>query len=389
MRILVVYDVAYPFTQGGGQKRMWEVASRLSIHGHQVDWLCFKTWGESDSLLNLQGINYIGIPGFKGLYKKNGRRRILEPIEFLYAMFKNRISLEGYDLVWLGQWPLSHILFFLFSKFNKKNIFVDWWEIWGRTWFRYSFTSGWIGYLLEKALLWIICRYANLVVISEKADQYLKNDKWISAHSVSMISNGINCDALNSLESKPKIFKLVYFGRLQKHKNVDLLIMAVAYIRSNYAIKVNLRIIGNGPEKPNLINLIHKYSLGDIVEIISYTQSDADFYSLISESLIFVNPSTKEGGGSITTLEAFGLGLPVIGFDCKDGIDSSLLSADRGGFLVNTVSEIALGDAVVHLLSDENLVFTLSQNGKKYSNSCDWNEIAMQYHWLFSRATQA
>lgn len=386
MRILVVYDVAYPFTQGGGQKRMWEVASRLAKNGNHVDWLCFKTWNESDCNPSLHEIRYLGIPGYKGLYRKNGKRRFLEPIEFLYSIFMNRTSLKNYDIVWLGQWPLSHIIYFLFfSKIDRKKLFVDWWEIWGHTWLRYSVAVGWIGYLLEKALLWMICKLANLIVISEKSLEYIEHTKCISKSSVSMISNGINYQVLNLIESKAKIFTLVYFGRLQKHKNVDLLILAVDYIRNHSPFNVNLRIIGNGPEKTHLENLIHMYSLGELVEIISDVESDLDFYELISEALIFVNPSTKEGGGSITTLEAFGLGLPVIGFDCKDGVDPSLLRVERGGILVDKVSEITLGNTVIKLLNDKNLVTTLSENGKKYSKSFDWNEITIQYELLFSK----
>ena len=42
-RILIVYDVAYPFVHGGGQKRLWEVSQRLLKNNFSIEWICFKT----------------------------------------------------------------------------------------------------------------------------------------------------------------------------------------------------------------------------------------------------------------------------------------------------------------------------------------------------------
>ena len=83
--------MAYPFVKGGGQKRLWEVSTRLRKKGYEIDWICFKTWS-GDEVLIKNGIKYIGLPGFKGLYNKNGKRRKLEPLEFIFQLFKSEIN---------------------------------------------------------------------------------------------------------------------------------------------------------------------------------------------------------------------------------------------------------------------------------------------------------
>ena len=44
MRIAYVYDAAYPFMKGGGERRIYEVARRLSARGHKVSILAMKCW---------------------------------------------------------------------------------------------------------------------------------------------------------------------------------------------------------------------------------------------------------------------------------------------------------------------------------------------------------
>lgn len=115
-KILIIYDVSYPHINGGGQRRFWEVARRLLSQGFEIDWICFKTWPEESSVIENDGIRYIGLSGYKGLYQKNGRRRILEPIEFVVALARHKVDLKKYDVIWTGQWPLTHLIWWLFCQ---------------------------------------------------------------------------------------------------------------------------------------------------------------------------------------------------------------------------------------------------------------------------------
>ena len=61
----------------------------------------FKTW---DFKIKSSNINYIGLPGFKGLYNRNEREGFLT-LEFLFALYKNKTKYHKYDVIWAGQWP--------------------------------------------------------------------------------------------------------------------------------------------------------------------------------------------------------------------------------------------------------------------------------------------
>jgi glycosyltransferase involved in cell wall biosynthesis len=384
-RILLIYDVAYPYTQGGGQKRMWEIARRLRCRGALIDWISFKTWTENSETVQLDGINYIGLQGFKGLYSKNGKRRVFEPIEFLWALIRKKISFEEYDVIWLGQWPILHIFLVIHRRNSALNkVYIDWWEIWGLTWLRYSLIAGWAGYLFEKWLLRYIAARANLVIISDKAFDALKKYGKI-AERISLIRNGINLQLLEKNFQSKKEFDLVYFGRLKEHKRIDILIDSIKYIQEVYGVNVTLQIIGGGPEMSRLKKLARSLSVENLIYFRGILDDDA-LYGQVAKSRIHVNPSIKEGGGSITTLEAFGMGLPVIGFDCVDGIDVSLLCENNGGILVSHISHVDLGDEIFKLINDERRLAKLSKNAYSFSLTCDWDSVASKYEILFCKS---
>ena len=120
MKILIVYDVSYPHVIGGGQRRLYEVATRLAKSGHEIDWVCFKTWDKLNEAEHA-GIKYIGISGFRGLYNKIGSRRKLEPIEFVfdakYALGPVKIKLGLLKIYKLLLFLKDfNLIFFFFSK---------------------------------------------------------------------------------------------------------------------------------------------------------------------------------------------------------------------------------------------------------------------------------
>lgn len=383
-KVLLVYDVSYPHVEGGGQRRLFEIASRLIESGHSVDWLCFKTWNTSENIVWKNGIRFIGLQGYKGLYRTDGGRRRLEPIEFLFALFRSNVVVSGYDIIWTGQWPILHLIWCLFIKlfFKKPVLLVDWWEIWGTTWFRYSWLAGPLGYVLENIFLRLVGLYGHLIFISPKS--YNRGIDISKSSKVYLVNNGVDLSLAKSILSPAgKIFDISYLGRLKNHKRVDLLIEAVAIIRDKYSTVVSAIIIGDGPELPALTSQINQLNLCDQIKILDRVSSSIDAFRLIKSSKIFVNPSIKEGGGSISMLEGFSLGLPIVAFRCDDGIDPELVGDGHTGRLVDEVSADALACTIYSLISNPDECNKLSNGALIAAIKYDWDSIAAQYNNLF------
>ena len=383
-KLLIVYDVSYPFIKGGGQRRFWEIAQRLISKGYDIDWVCFKTWPSELGNIKKDNIHYIGLPGFKGLYQPNGKRRKQEPIEFLLALIKQKINFNSYDYIWTAQWPLTHLLWWMTFPFliSKPKLVIDWWEIWGATWFKYSKTVGWIGYLMEKLLLTRLAKRGKLVLISPgsfRGAQILAG-----VENTFLIHNGIDSKLYDAKNEAVRSIDLMYLGRLKDHKRVDLLLHAVHYVQQKYALGLITVIVGDGPESVRLKQLADQLHISSLIDFKGDVASNSEIAILMQSSKVFVNPSTKEGGGSITLLEAYAAGMPAVIFKCKDGIDPALLVRLKTGELVLEVSSEALGESIYQMIMNDGNLKLMSSFSKEFSLQFDWNVIAGQYERLFT-----
>ena len=89
IKLLMIFDVPFPFVKGGGQRRLYEVGRNLSKNGYDVDWLTFKAWQSNEEIVYVNNIKYIGTKKLPPLYNSRGNRNKSEPIIFLFYIFRN------------------------------------------------------------------------------------------------------------------------------------------------------------------------------------------------------------------------------------------------------------------------------------------------------------
>ena len=68
MKIAFVYDVIYPYVKGGVEKRIWELAIRLTSRGHEVHLFGMKFWDGEDNLIRGGGVPARGLSRSKTLF---------------------------------------------------------------------------------------------------------------------------------------------------------------------------------------------------------------------------------------------------------------------------------------------------------------------------------
>ena len=129
-RLALVYDVAYPFVEGGGQKRMYEIAQNFVAWGWDVHWYCLNTW-DGDAVQHRGGITYHGLKGYTHLYIGDGTRSRRAAISFGRAVLLARAHFSQYDVVWCGEWPFFHILALIVRLVPcRSQVIIGWWEVW-------------------------------------------------------------------------------------------------------------------------------------------------------------------------------------------------------------------------------------------------------------------
>ncbi len=138
-------------------------------------------------------------------------------------------------------------------------------------------------------------------------------------------------------------------GRLSYQKGFDILISAHAEILKK-GLRHNLIIIGEGPERGMLEKLNQQLSVQESVFLPGFVSNPIDY---MKKAKVFVMSSRFEGFGMVL-LEAMDAGIPVISTNCPSG-PAEILESGIFGLLVEPENPVAITEAVIKLLSDNNL----------------------------------
>lgn len=138
-----------------------------------------------------------------------------------------------------------------------------------------------------------------------------------------------------------KAVKVLFVGRLQARKNIDLLIRACAALPES--IQPLLEVIGEGPERENLEKLAHEIYPHTTFHGAKYSE-ELDFFFHSAD--LFVLPGT----GGLAIQQAMTHALPVIVAEA-DGTQRDLVG-EGNGWLVSKGDVTALRDTLQIALSD-------------------------------------
>lgn len=378
MKIAIVYDCPFPFVMGGGQKRLYEIAKHWHNKGHEITWYSFKYW-DGPNKISKDGINYVGLGRGGSIYTSKGKRSVAKTLKFgLFTLLHPEIAKN--DVIHAGQWPYFHLFpLYFYSKVMRRTFLVDWWEVWGSYWREYFGKKGFLGRMLEK----MCCKLpSRLVAISQLGKEQLMT-LGVRAEKIQVIHNGIDIKTITEIPASDTKYDLVYMGRLKDHKNVEHIIKALVMLKSQ-ALYPTCLIIGDGPEQDTLKQLVKNNELDKQVSFTGRIENDNDAYALLKTAKFFVHPSTKEGGGSITLLEANACGLPVIAYKAPYGIDPALIEDGVTGFWVPEISIALLSQTLKKALSFEQYSEMKAQT-LEFAKSFDWGNIAEQYTNIYKR----
>jgi len=152
-----------------------------------------------------------------------------------------------------------------------------------------------------------------------------------------------------------KNFDIIYIGRLDKNKQVQKIIHAVALILYAHP-DLKVAIVGDGPEGSTLRKLVVDLGLVGVVSFLG-TQPYSEIPSLLNASRIFVMASKFEGL-PVAMLEALCCGLPVVVPNVGDILD--VAQHGENALIVDPPSVEGFAQAFSALLTDPTLYTQLS-----------------------------
>lgn len=203
---------------------------------------------------------------------------------------------------------------------------------------------------------------------------------------VHVISNGLDLgifkasnrgEYLKEQYNLPNNPILLSVGRLDKDKNLDLVIKAFAL--SIKKITINLVIVGGGAERKNLENLVKELDLESMVTFTGFVP-DNDLPNLypLADCFVIAGPYELQ---SLVTMEAMASGLPVIAVRAL--ALPELVKDKENGFLYPDRDVKLLSDDIVSIFSDSNLRRTMSLKSQEFIKKHDINNTINSFVNLY------
>ncbi|NMW21090.1 MAG: glycosyltransferase [Chlorobiaceae bacterium] len=191
-----------------------------------------------------------------------------------------------------------------------------------------------------------------------------------SAHpkNITVIPNPVNVIKTKKVNKKKSIVTL---GRLSKEKGQKYLIEAFGKLNTN---EWELNIIGDGPERMNLENMVNDLCAGKVVKFHGHLK---EFSQIMSEAEIFVLPSLSEGFPN-ALIEAMSVPLACISSDCIAG-PKDIINNRINGILFKVADSDDLALKINELINDEKLRNLLATNAYNIRNTLNFKVIAGRY----------
>lgn len=370
MKISVFLEAFEPEFWGGREKRWSKLLPEITKE-HEIT--IFADFTRILPIIAFPDIHcsFVNIGPLPIMYGAKGGRSLKHA--FAYTWQSRKLLRYKADLILTDQTPLISIpILRLISFLLKCELSVTWHEIWSlETWNKYSKRAGFIGIILQTFAL---LTSKNIVVPSMQVFEDMQN-KFFSKKA-EVIPNGIDTPVETKAEyvksPKKNSVKLLYVGRLIKHKNCDFLLrimtLSVAEGRDWH-----LTIVGTGPIALELKASLIKLHLEDWVTIESnIPSSELDMHYRTCD--VFLFPSEREGFG-ISVSEAISKNVPVIVYDVPENAATNMINSNIFGRKINSLNSESWVHAIAEILESK----PDQESNIFHSGLQTWGAIGEQY----------
>lgn len=357
MRILVVnwQDRTNP-RAGGAEIHLHEIFGRLAARGHEVTLLC-SGWDGAAAEAELDRIRVV-----------RAGTRYTFPLRARSAFTRRLAGGRDHDVI--------------VEDVNKCPLFTPLWSatpvalivphLFGTTAFRQESPPVAAAVWAAERMMTTVYRASPAIAISESTADDLAR-RGFERDRITVSHPGIDREFFRPDPGTPRFPRptLLYAGRLERYKSVDVVLRALARLREA-GLMVDFVVAGKGKDEGRLRALARKLGLDELVRFAGYV-SEEEKRELFRQAWAHVYPSPKEGWG-ISNVEAAACGTPSLASDAP-GLRESVIDG-RTGFLVPVGSAAAWADRIALLCGDPDLRGRLADGALAHASRFTWKRTA-------------
>lgn len=384
MKILIASDTFYPNVDGTSYFTQ-RLAAMLSRRGHEV-FVFAPSKSFKDDIFIRDGVTVFGIRSIPILIYPGFR---FSPFFLVRKAIKNYIREINPDIIHIQ----NHFFIGKGAVVAARELDIP---IMGTNHFmpenliHYAhlprFVNNWLKLLVWRQFYSIFKKLDAVATPTKTAASFINNSNL--KKEVIPVSCGIDLNRFNPNEDSGNLLKeyydipencpiILYVGRLEKEKRVDLIIRALPQIIEK--TNAHLVIAGVGTLRPSLEVLAKKLGVEDSLTFTGFVP-DKELPNLYRIANLFVIASSVELQ-SIATMEAMASGLPVIASNAM--ALPELVRDGENGYLFNGNDDSAIAQRAIKILCDFNLRTRMSQKSLGIIQAHDINKTMDRYESLY------
>jgi glycosyltransferase involved in cell wall biosynthesis len=218
--------------------------------------------------------------------------------------------------------------------------------------------------------------------VSETAASYIR--VLTGGQTVHILPNGLNpADwEVTPAEKNPDEILIVSVMRLNIRKRPRALIQMIPLIleRLPKNIRLQVQIIGDGPERKGVEAMISRFSLGETVALLGHKTRE-EIREIYCKADMMVLPTILESFG-LSVLEARCAGLPVVAMQ-KSGV-TEIICHEREGLLAESDRDMV--EQVIKLITHPELRSSIAGHNRETSCDHGWDKVTELHEKLYRQA---
>lgn len=232
----------------------------------------------------------------------------------------------------------------------------------------------------NKWIMKIVLSLTDMIVVTSNTTKASLSRSDISESKIRKISVGIDpivfrpsvdSDKLKSQLSLPQDKRIILFaGDLTAWKGLDVFLKSISIVCKIHADILGI-VMTEGvyykyeiERKEQIDRLVEIYDIKQFIRIIGQHENIQQIYGISDVVTLPFISMVSLMDTPLALLEALSVGKPVVATDV--GAFNEVISRSEGGLLVSPNDENELADAIIKLLSDDNLCRCIGGKGRQY-----------------------
>lgn len=222
--------------------------------------------------------------------------------------------------------------------------------------------------------------YDNLCFVSKFMKKWYEDAFCLDNNNLKVVYNPIDIDMIlkkaseniSDIDINTSDFKVVCVGRLSVEKRFDRVIDVCKRIYEEGYKEIQLYIVGEGPKKEELINLIDTYNASSYIKLIGFTRNP---YKYIKNSNLLVCASDNIESFGLVVAESMAINTPILSVKC--GGPDEILDNGKYGMIVEN-NNSAIYNGILSMMNNQSLYKKYIEVEKHILREFDINKVIDQ-----------